>query len=614
LNIEIKIYYIISYYKILKVVLMKKLLLSASKIALTFSLLLHAAQAMEKENLDIEMDVETTKAPSKRKADTLENNSGMDFETLNQNNMREANTIEGNSVTKKVKTEDIRLTFPLENFFPILQNYFLPNELRVQIVHALGSEDRKTYSLVNRQCKDFIDFYTYSVKLERRPVHLDDNVYHALMFDNNSRDAHFNFLLKLPNLESLKINHGFVPDNCIKFLINLKHLFLQNDNGCSNFCYGNTNDGLSGLTNLEDLYNNWQITDGALKLFTNLRSLNLKHNSKITDDSLSVLTNLEELDLVANYKITNEGIKSLIKLRVLKLGANENIRDDGLSHFTNLEVLDIGNEAITINGIRFLTKLRTLSVYGNKQLKDDELKLFTNLTKLDLCYNKLITDNSLSVLTKLKTLDLSNNKKITDSTLTLLTNITDLNLYHNKRITDVGLRTLTNLEKLDIEKARHITISSIINLTKLRSLSFDIDKFNIISLITRIHSLNILKYDNNRIGYWPALQNLIGMIERLFGAAERQRDKIDRIELLTLKKVYEEKFLPHVLNSAEEEPDEKIISIYPVEDMDEIRNKRGAVDSDDAFDTLFRLFSKEGLDLINRLFAINSKDTKLISH
>ena len=100
---------------------MKKLLLSASKIALAFSFILHTAYAMEDENLD--MDVDVTKK-IKRKADALENNR----------------------VTKKQKITEV--TFPLEKLFPVLEKYYFPNELKSMIVMALPSEGRKVYSQV----------------------------------------------------------------------------------------------------------------------------------------------------------------------------------------------------------------------------------------------------------------------------------------------------------------------------------------------------------------------------------------------------------------------------------------------------------------------------------
>jgi hypothetical protein len=390
-----------------KVVLMKKLLLFASNIALTFSLILHAAHAMEKEDLDIEMEVETAKATPKRKADILEDNSAMVFEIQNQNNIREANIIEDNSGTKKIKTEDTRITFPLQNLFPKVKNLFLPTELIVKIIQALKSKKRKAYAQVNHQCKDFIDFCTTSISLKIDLNKFKFDAYYEYERGDIAPMASFGFLLKYPHLESLKISHDLVVD----------HWYFQS--------------------------------------LTHLKRLDLEGNKFIKDGAISVLTNLEELNLAENQIISNNSITSFTKLKALNLSGNSSITDDAVSMLTNLEELNLDmNETIRNDGIRFLTQLKTLNLCENPNITDGTLALFTNLTNLDLGYNEQITNAGLSNLTNLEKLDIIAADLITSSSIEHLTKLRSLRFdFHKVNIVSL----ITNcpfLNILDCEENR----------------------------------------------------------------------------------------------------------------------------------------------------------------
>ena len=185
-------------------------------------------------------------------------------------------------------------------------------------------------------------------------------------------------------------------------LINLKlKTFTEQD--VLNYCLlNNINPG-----NIIELYlfNN-ELTDiSGIKLFKNLRQLNIGYN-KITDISvLKDLINLTELYMYNNQIKDISVLKNLTKLNILNIGFNK-IKDISvLSNLIKLKKLYLNNNKIKdISVIKDLKDLEILNI-DNLELESDQIQYINSINNLQ----ELWCENGFKDMKVLKQLNNSNN-------------------------------------------------------------------------------------------------------------------------------------------------------------------------------------------------------------
>ena len=134
-----------------------------------------------------------------------------------------------------------------------------------------------------------------------------------------------------------------------------------------------------------DLHSNILTDISGVKLFKNLKELNLSYNRELTDISvIQYLKNLKELNL-HNNKIKNISVlKNLIKLKILDISSNPIKNISVIQYLTELKILDIGYLELKSDQIQYINSLNNLEElwcdYGFKdmsvldQLKNTEIK------------------------------------------------------------------------------------------------------------------------------------------------------------------------------------------------------------------------------------------------
>ena len=120
-----------------------------------------------------------------------------------------------------------------------------------------------------------------------------------------------------------------------------------------------------GITYIPRKYK-YQLNDGILKKYSELKFLNVLCHRNITDEGIKHM-NLHTLYASTNCGITDEGIKHM-NLHVLDVYHNEKITDEGIKYM-NLYALNASwNKKITDEGIKQMN-LHTLYAAGPNCLR-----------------------------------------------------------------------------------------------------------------------------------------------------------------------------------------------------------------------------------------------------
>jgi hypothetical protein len=252
-----------------------------------------------------------------------------------------------------------------------------------------------------------------------------------------------------PNIQHFKANSKILSDSGLSTLTKLTNLKSLDLSGCLNQV-DNLPAHLSVLTSLENLNLNGDFSSSD---FTHIAEHH-RYSNWISDDQLACLSgliNLQQLDL-GKGGFTDGGLVHLrvfSNLKSLNLNGCSDLTDGGLINLgssTNLQRLDLKETKLKGSGLKHLsqlTNLRQLDLSLSDTLEDDALvhiNNFYNLEKLNLGLCKLLTDIALihlNGLTSLVELNLN------------CTNVTDNGLTH--------LKGMTNLKKLNLEFCNNVT-------------------------------------------------------------------------------------------------------------------------------------------------------------
>ncbi|MEO0728383.1 MAG: DUF4062 domain-containing protein [Bacteroidota bacterium] len=258
--------------------------------------------------------------------------------------------------------------------------------------------------------------------------------------------------------------------------------------------------GLDSLRALHVDDANYDIVNGNLKHFKNLRTLALSDIYDLEDLSIFTGTALPLLDtLYLSYNVSLKkisGIENLTNLQCLKIEGNYELSNiKGIESLTSLTALEISSTQYldSLSEIESLTALQYLAVKENFALPYlPSLEDFDSLLVLDISYNQSLQE--LPVFEELHTLE---NLSIGGE----LNFLNDLSVIANLR----------NLRSLRISgTAKLSSLSGIRNLPALRSLElYDNDSLARISALENLPTLESLKITEN-----SSLTNLAG-IEKL---------------------------------------------------------------------------------------------------
>jgi Leucine-rich repeat (LRR) protein len=173
-----------------------------------------------------------------------------------------------------------------------------------------------------------------------------------------------------------------------------------------------TNEGLASLVQLETLrLPPCTLTDTGISCLSNLTFLELAHTKQvITERAIRVLTNLKTLKVTNNCRsrLSDDGVSVLTNLTSLTYdgdhGTRERITKSGIGHLTNLTKLRMHMVfSLTDAAIRGLTRLRTLEIFVTEAVTNAGVSGLVNLEKLYLqCHGGQISDVGIRPLTKLR--------------------------------------------------------------------------------------------------------------------------------------------------------------------------------------------------------------------
>lgn len=233
------------------------------------------------------------------------------------------------------------------------------------------------------------------------------------------------------------------------------------------------------ITHISTLtFYNSDLSNQALRRFTNLTDLSLQDNYSIDDETLSSLTKLTHLQLINAPNLTENALSGLTGLCSLEivlegddLGNNTRICN-ALPHFKKLRSLYIEGVDLKASHVSTLPDLNDLTLVGSAMPIED-VRTLTHL--LGLCLINYPSEN-IETLTKLTSFHSMAENNIERSPLSYLTNLRNLNMEADKK----GISGLPN-------------ISGLKNLTCLSvgGFNFDDDAKTSILGFTQLKELNL---------------------------------------------------------------------------------------------------------------------------
>jgi hypothetical protein len=257
---------------------------------------------------------------------------------------------------------------------------------------------------------------------------------------------------------------------------------------------------LSGLKKLKSLsIVNTIITNAGVgtivKLFPNLRTLDLSRNSLLSDDALGEIRKLKDLEsLIVIYCSFSEfglgDIEKMPKLRALDIRGNTQIGGIGLGVVANipsLRSLKHMSTSVDDSGIEALTAAKNLDTFDMQDFAisdaaGEQLKKFPKLTNLIIFRCSNFGSQGLLALKgkQLRRLTLRDLPSLDDTGMEVfreLSTLRRLYLHELSSVSDVGIMNLVylkELETLDIWNLPSITdkaMESIAKLTNLKTIS-----------------------------------------------------------------------------------------------------------------------------------------------
>ena len=137
--------------------------------------------------------------------------------------------------------------------------------------------------------------------------------------------------------------------------------------------------------NLLKFVNN-ELTDiSGIKLFKNLKKLQLYNNMLKDISVVSNLINLEYLDINQNMVKNLNNIKNLNKLKILCIGFNPLDDISVIQYLNNLETLDIRGLKLESNQIEYINSLKNLNLWYKNGFKDMNILKQVN-KNIRLCF------------------------------------------------------------------------------------------------------------------------------------------------------------------------------------------------------------------------------------
>ena len=210
------------------------------------------------------------------------------------------------------------------------------------------------------------------------------------------------------------------------------------------------------------------------------------------------LLTIIELDLSERGIEQLEGIKVFRNLRILNLENNPLQDISPLSQLEKLQILNLANTSLSdFQALYRLKKLQSLNLSENHISDISPLQSLKQLQHVDLSHNNIVDISSLSYLTELKEVNLRENVISDISAIANLKNLSYLNLHSNTAIHD--LSPIANLTKLETLILRNISVGDQIgilkNLNKLHYLNLRNCSITDLTLIAELIQNGSLKDD-----------------------------------------------------------------------------------------------------------------------
>lgn len=317
--------------------------------------------------------------------------------------------------------------------------------------------------------------------------------------------AGFSIFSELPNLKGLYVSGCSISD--FSFLVNLPQL-----------C---------------ELDLNHEKIDGKILIsLPNLSWLSLRWSSFEIENFLGNLQKLEFLDLSYGKLTEPSIIKRLKNLKSLFLHSSGFEDISFLKSLNNLEFLDIHRNNITdYSPLTFLKSLRRLDISENKFV---DLKFFDELAQLEylnFSENRLDEFSFLRRMHNLTGLNLGSTDIKKLEQIIYIPNLNELYLSNNG-ISDISfLAAKKNLEVLDLASNIISDLSALTGSSKLKSLDISRNRLTSIEPLKHHKELRYLKADENSISDISLLKTMT----KLVGLSISSNQLMDTNSLLQLK-------------------------------------------------------------------------------
>lgn len=278
-------------------------------------------------------------------------------------------------------------------------------------------------------------------------------------------NAGFAHIANCKKLEQLVVNtiHPLqVTDDGLKALAGLTELRVVNFSGGGRWLTDKGLVHLSGLTNLEELWLDFNVNvgDGAMNAVSNLKKLRVLrfHQAPVTDAGVAKiqgLTELQDLQLGRSRvgDAAMETIGTFTKLKLLDLQQTQ-VTDAGLAHLASLKLnwLCLNGTAVTAEGLAALTNMTDMQWLFLKGTEADDAFLdhVARMSKLESAdfSGTRVTEAGLRKLISCERLDLLrlNQLPLTDSVVPQLIEMKALQRFemNGTQVTDTGFKRLSD--------------------------------------------------------------------------------------------------------------------------------------------------------------------------